>query len=173
MRIHHRIAATSVGLALALTPAVALAHGNPGQHGHSGRAPGQLKKSSSSSSSSSTTTTPRAYGKMCQGESKMHVKGTPGTPFSQCVKAMAQMAKSPKTNPHKACAGMSKQHVKGQKGTPFSQCIVAANRLRQSERTGGSSSTSGGSTSGSSTSGSSTSGSSTSGGSTTAAAAVA
>jgi hypothetical protein len=131
MRIPHRIAATSVGLALALTPAVALAQGNPGQHGRSGRAPGQLKKSSNSSSS---TTTTRAYGKMCQGESKMHVKGTPGTPFSQCVKAMAQMAKSPKTNPHMACAGLSKQHVKGQKGTPFSQCIVAGNRLRQSER---------------------------------------
>ena len=153
MRIPHTLVATTAGLALALTPAVALASGTPG---HSGAAPGQQKKTSSSTS---TATTPRAYGKLCQGESKVHTKGTPGTPFSECVKAMAQMAKSPKLNSHKACAGLSKQHVKGQKGTPFSECIVAANRLRQLEKKGGTGSTSGGSTSGGSTSTPATSGS--------------
>src|SRR5215467_9580000 len=31
-----------------------------------------------------------AYGFYCKGESRKHVKGTPGTPFSACVKAAAQ-----------------------------------------------------------------------------------
>ena len=34
-----------------------------------------------------------AYGYYCKGESKKHVKGTPGTPFSTCVKGVAQMQK--------------------------------------------------------------------------------
>jgi hypothetical protein len=35
----------------------------------------------------------RAYGKLCQGESKKHVAGTPGTPFSKCVSAGAKLLK--------------------------------------------------------------------------------
>ena len=33
----------------------------------------------------------KAYGKYCQNESKKHVAGTPGTPFSNCVKAGAKL----------------------------------------------------------------------------------
>lgn len=71
----------------------------------------------------------KAYGTYCKAQSKKHVKGTKGTPFSQCVKAMAQLDKGTKTSPKKACAALSKKHVKGTKGTPFSQCVTAGAKL--------------------------------------------
>jgi hypothetical protein len=88
---------------------------------------------------SSTHVTPaqaKAYGKDCKtaGASKQHVAGQKGTPFSDCVTALAHLAHS-KTTTHqsaqKACAaaGETKKHVKGQKGTPFSQCVSAGTKL--------------------------------------------
>ncbi|HXS46246.1 MAG TPA: hypothetical protein VN756_02155 [Solirubrobacterales bacterium] len=71
----------------------------------------------------------KAYGHYCQGESKKHVKGQKGTPFSQCVTAMAKLANGNTTSPAKACASLSKKHVKGQKGTPYSLCVKAAAKL--------------------------------------------
>src|SRR4029077_19028107 len=47
----------------------------------------------------------KAYGVYCRGESKKHVKGQQGTPFSLCVTAMAKVATSPKTTPKAACTG--------------------------------------------------------------------
>jgi hypothetical protein len=35
----------------------------------------------------------QAYGKSCQAESKKHVKGEKGTPYSRCVVAAAQAEK--------------------------------------------------------------------------------
>jgi len=32
-----------------------------------------------------------AYGKYCQGESKKHVKGQKGTPYSDCISAAAKL----------------------------------------------------------------------------------
>jgi hypothetical protein len=122
MNITSKLAATTVGLTLALTPAAALAHGHP---------------------STGMKPTQTAYGRLCQSESKLHVAGEKGTPFSQCVTALAHVAKTPTMNAHKACATESKKHVVGQKGTPFSQCIVAANRLRQEQKKNASGSTSG------------------------------
>jgi hypothetical protein len=75
----------------------------------------------------------KAYGFYCQGESKKHVDGQKGTPFSQCVTAMAKLANGNTDNPAKACAGESKKHVDGQKGTPFSQCVSAAAKLKHDE----------------------------------------
>jgi hypothetical protein len=83
---------------------------------------------------------------LCQGESKKHVAGQKGTPFSNCVTDMAHLAKSSQsgnssqTNPAKACANESKKHVAGQKGTPFSQCVSAAAKLLgdQNDQNGGS-----------------------------------
>jgi hypothetical protein len=72
----------------------------------------------------------KAYGRFCQGESKKHVKGQKGTPFSQCVTAMAKLATGKETNPARACAPLSKKHVAGQSGTPYSKCVVAAAKLR-------------------------------------------
>ena len=81
-----------------------------------------------------------AYGKLCQGQSKKHVKGQKGTPFSQCVRAMAKIDSGKTTSPRSACKGLSKKHRKGKKGTPFSRCVKAARQLkeqREEERTGG------------------------------------
>src|SRR4051812_26069022 len=47
-------------------------------------------------------------GQYCQGVSKTHIAGQKGTPFSQCVKAMAQINKKPDTAPSQACAGLKK-----------------------------------------------------------------
>jgi hypothetical protein len=73
----------------------------------------------------------KAYGVYCRGFSKQHVKGEKGTPFSQCVTAMAKAATPPGETAKAACKGFSKEHVKGQKGTPFSQCVVAAAQVKK------------------------------------------
>jgi hypothetical protein len=75
----------------------------------------------------------KAYGVYCAKESKQHVAGQPGTPFSRCVTAMAKLATNATANPAKACATESKKHVAGQPGTPFSRCVSAAAKLRASQ----------------------------------------
>lgn len=75
----------------------------------------------------------KAYGKLCQGESKKHVKGTPGTPFSKCVTDMAKLANGQAKSPRAACKNESKKHVKGEKGTPFSRCVSGAAKLLKSQ----------------------------------------
>ena len=70
-----------------------------------------------------------AYGKYCQGQSKKHVEGQKGTPFSQCVGAMRKLDAGTTTNPTKACTTESKEHVAGQKGTPYSACVSAGAKL--------------------------------------------
>jgi hypothetical protein len=71
----------------------------------------------------------KAYGRYCQGESKKHVEGEKGTPFSQCVTAMAKLATGKTTSPRKACKRLSKKHIGGEKGTPFSLCVSAGAKL--------------------------------------------
>ena len=127
MKTPSKLAVATTTLAFALAPAAALAHGGSGTHGPQ-TAPGHTKSSSNSSTPPSNA---KAYGKYCQGESKTHVAGQPGTPFSTCVKDMAQLAKGTRTNPHVACANESKTHVAGQKGTPYSECVAAAAKLRR------------------------------------------
>jgi hypothetical protein len=73
----------------------------------------------------------KAYGVYCRSFPKKHVKGQKGTPFSQCVTAMAKAATSEETTTREACAGFSKRHVKGEKGTPFSRCVVAAAQVKK------------------------------------------
>lgn len=76
----------------------------------------------------------KAHGVRCQGLSKKHVKGEKGTPFSQCVKALAQAKKHKKMPPGRACKGFSKKHVKGEKGTPFSRCVKKVVAMRKEQR---------------------------------------
>ena len=80
----------------------------------------------------------KAYGKYCQDQSKKHVKGVKGTPFSACVKAMAKVAKTETAGgnaaPRRACKDLSKKRVKGEKGTAFSRCVVAAQELKRELR---------------------------------------
>ena len=71
----------------------------------------------------------KAYGVYCRGFSKKHVEGQKGTPFSQCVTAMAKLANGNTTSPAKACAAESKAHVAGMKGTPFSVCVKAGKQM--------------------------------------------
>jgi hypothetical protein len=75
--------------------------------------------------------TGHAYGFYCQNQSKTHVAGTPGTPFSQCVTAMAKLDKGTTTSPRVACAALSHKHVAGQTGSPFSRCVSAGAKLLQ------------------------------------------
>jgi len=73
----------------------------------------------------------KAYGRYCQDQSKKHVSGQKGTPFSQCVTAMAKAAHGQSAKA--ACATLSKKHVAGEKGTPFSRCVVAAAHLHKDQ----------------------------------------
>jgi hypothetical protein len=73
--------------------------------------------------------TGHAYGFYCRNQSKLHVAGTPGTPFSACVTAMAKLAHGTTTSPKAACAAESKKHVAGKPGTPFSLCVSAGAQL--------------------------------------------
>jgi hypothetical protein len=57
------------------------------------------------------------------------VAGQQGTPFSQCVTAMAKLAHGNTKSPRTACVALSKKHIAGQKGTPFSQCVSAGAKL--------------------------------------------
>jgi hypothetical protein len=72
-----------------------------------------------------------AYGFYCQNQSKVHVAGTPGTPFSTCVTAMAKLAAGTAPTPKAACATESKKHVAGKPGTPFSLCVSAGAQLQK------------------------------------------
>jgi hypothetical protein len=105
MRIKGLIVGTM--LAMTVTAAPALAEGQDNQDGQRGR----------------------ALGRYCQDQSKKHVPGTRGTPFSRCVTAMAKLAHGTETSPRVACKDMSKRHVDGQRGTPFSRCVSAGARL--------------------------------------------
>ncbi|TML12064.1 MAG: hypothetical protein E6G33_13985 [Actinobacteria bacterium] len=104
------------GLALLVSPAIALAASSPSDAGQPG--PG-----------ASLPAKAKAYGHYCQNQSKKHVAGQKGTPFSQCVTAMAKLAGGSTTSPKTACAAMSKKHVPGQKGTPFSNCLSGGAKL--------------------------------------------
>src|SRR5262249_28724072 len=112
---------------------VAAATGPPSHPGKSGN---------QTTTTTATATTPappatlpaqaKAYGRYCQTQSKRHVAGQQGTPFSQCVTAMANTARGAMPKP--ACAALSKKHVAGEKGTPFSRCVVAAAQLHKSQQ---------------------------------------
>jgi hypothetical protein len=113
MRITPLIATIAAGAALLVGPG--LAAGDPSPPGPNASPAAKAK----------------AYGKLCQAQSKKHVAGQKGTPFSQCVTAMAKMAHDQKMSAKVACKPLSKKHVAGQKGTPYSQCIKAAAQLRK------------------------------------------
>ena len=114
MRIKAKLAVIAGTMALGALPAVAL-----------GAAGGHPNKSTTHNSGSKA----KAYGKFCQGISKQHVAGTPGTLFSKCVTDMAKLANGSATNPAKACANLPKKHVAGQRGTPYSVCVSGGKKL--------------------------------------------
>jgi len=102
---------------------------NPGSQGSQGTS----NQPSTPGPGASLPAKAKAYGRYCQTESKTHVAGTPGTPFSKCVTDMAKLAHGSTNNPRTACKDESKTHVAGQKGTPFSQCVSGGAKLLKTQ----------------------------------------
>lgn len=135
MKLQLRIALVTGALALSATP-VALAADN-----HEGTPPHGQGKGKGPAYRPAPPTLPgpkdglpaqaKAYGRYCQGESKKHVKGEKGTPFSRCVRNLAQAAHQEHKSPGQICKGESRKHVKGEKGTEFSRCVTAVAKLRE------------------------------------------
>ena len=128
-KLHRGIGVVVCGVAL-FTAGVALAD-NPG---HPNNGQGTVSTTTTTTVSTSTTTSTstlpsqaKGYGFYCQNQSKKHIAGQKGTPFSQCVTAMAKAAHG--QTPKAACAGLTKKHSEGEQGTPFSRCVAAAAKL--------------------------------------------
>jgi hypothetical protein len=127
-----KVALVLGALAVTLAPAMALANqpAKPGHgHGHANRseyAPAPPTPGPKAPYAKKA----KAYGVYCRGQSKKHVAGQKGTPFSQCVTAMAKAANNHELSPAQACKGMSRKHLKGEKGTPFSRCVKGAAKVQ-------------------------------------------
>lgn len=137
MKPQTKLAVVLGALALATTPAMALATqpADPGSQGQ-GHGPNYTPAPPTPGPGATLPEKAKAYGVYCQDQSKKHVAGEKGTPFSQCVTAMAKAATHENMTPKQACQGMSKKHAKGAKGTPFSRCVVAAAQLRKEAQQG-------------------------------------
>jgi len=132
MRFLSKSAVLVAVLALAAAPALADQPADPGSNGqHAGNTP--TKPDTTPGPHASLPAKAKAYGRYCQSFSKKHVAGTPGTPFSRCVTAMAKLANDKADSPREACSSFSKKHVSGEKGTPFSRCVVAGKKLVNDE----------------------------------------
>jgi hypothetical protein len=144
MKLRTKLAVLAGSLTLAVAPAAALASGQPEDPGSQsqGKGPQYTPETPAPETPNSETPGPKAslpekakaYGVYCRGQSRKHVKGEKGTPFSQCVTAMARAANNDKVTPRQACKQMSRKHVKGEKGTPFSRCVVGAAKLQKEQR---------------------------------------
>ena len=137
MKLQTKVAATLAALVLAAVPATVVAN-PPAEHGNGhGNGPEYTpapEKPETPGSGASLPEKAKAYGVYCKDQSRKHVDGEKGTPFSQCVNAMAKAANNEKLAPGKACKGMSKKHVKGQKGTAFSRCVNGVAKLRKDQQ---------------------------------------
>lgn len=134
MKLQSKIAVILGALALAAAPGAALADQSPTGQEHGNGPKYGPETPPTPGPGASLPEKAKAYGVYCKGESKKHVAGQKGTPFSQCVTAMAKAAHNEKLSARQACKGMSKKHVKGEKGTPFSRCVTAAAKLRKTQQ---------------------------------------
>ena len=114
--------------ALLAAPAWALPGGVPDHGTSAGSHPQSHAAPTTGTPTHTTPSQAEAFGLLCKSESKKHVAGQKGTPFSQCVTAMAKAAHGASFKA--ACAALSKKHVAGQKGTPYSLCVSAAAKLQ-------------------------------------------
>jgi hypothetical protein len=130
MKLQTKFAVVLGALALATTPAMALAT-QPADPGSQGNGPNYAPAPPTPGPDATLPEKAKAYGVHCKDQSKKHVAGEKGTPFSQCVTAMAKASTHENMTAKQACKGMSKKHVKGAKGTPFSRCVVAAAQLKK------------------------------------------
>lgn len=127
MKRSTRIAMVVAGCLLVAAPAMALASPGNGKGNGPEYAPVHPETPGPKSGLPEKA---KAYGRYCQDQSKKHVDGQKGTPFSQCVTAMAKAAHDERLTARQACKGLSKKHVKGVKGTPFSKCVQGVAKLR-------------------------------------------
>ncbi len=134
MKTHLKIAVVLGALALATVPGMALAAPSPTGAEHGNGPKYQPEKPETPGPKAPLPEQAKAYGVYCKTESRKHVKGEQGTPFSRCVNAMAKAAQNERLTARKACKGLSKKHVKGEKGTPFSRCVTAAAKLRKDQQ---------------------------------------
>ena len=131
MKTLMRLIALCAVLAVAVTPA--LAAGPPANTPPENQ--GTAHKPATPGPNAGLPAKARAYGRYCKEQSKKRsdaAEGTKGTPFSQCVTAMAKLATGVSDSPRAACKDLSKKRsdaAEGTKGTPFSQCVVAAAKL--------------------------------------------
>jgi hypothetical protein len=119
-------------LALGATPALATNSHAPDTAGTPPTNQGTAHKHATPGPKAALPTKAKAYGKYCQGESKKHVAGTPGTPFSKCVTAMAKVAHDQATA-KTACKAESRKHAAGTKKSAFSMCVSGAAKLKQDQ----------------------------------------
>jgi hypothetical protein len=131
MRIQSKLAALTATMALGAAPALALGASSHSTASGSQGNQGTAHRLSTSGPSASEPAKAEDFGKDCQGESKSHVAGTPGTPFSDCVTDLAKLANGSVKNPRTACKNESKKHIAGHPGTPFSECVTAAAKLHK------------------------------------------
>jgi hypothetical protein len=141
MRFNSRIAVVIGVLALGAAPAFA-AGGPPTTPGPPTTTPpqneGTAHKPSTPGPNAGLPAKAKAYGKLCQGTSKKRsdaAPGTKGTPFSQCVTAMAKAAHDQASSAKAACKGVSKTHAKGQHKTAFAICVTGAAKLLKEQHT--------------------------------------
>ena len=124
--------------ALALTAAPALAgsdRGNGTPPSNQGTAHKQAEqthpaKTNTPGPKASLPAKAKAYGRYCQGTSKTHTEGSKGTPFSQCVTALAKVAHSNTISAKQACKSLSHKKATGAKRSDFSTCVNGAAKLR-------------------------------------------
>jgi hypothetical protein len=133
MKLHLKIAVVLGALMLATAPAAAFAT-QPEDPGSQGKGPQYSPEPTTPGPQAGLPEKAKAYGRYCNEESRKHVKGEKGTPFSQCVTAMAKAAAHKNLSPGRACKGTSGKHVKGEKGTPHSRCVAAAVKLKKEQR---------------------------------------
>jgi hypothetical protein len=130
-----KIASSTAVVAALAIPGAALASGAPSDAGTPPSDAGtqiaatHTQAPSNPGPNASAAEKAKAYGKSCQNQSKTHVEGQTGTPFSQCVTAMAKLASGTTSSPTVACKTLSKKHVEDQNGTPFSRCVAAGAEL--------------------------------------------
>jgi hypothetical protein len=132
MKLQTKIVAVLAAMVLAAVPATVVAD-QPAGHGPEYN-PAPEKPEKTPGPSAGMPEKAKAYGVYCKGESKKHVNGEKGTPFSQCVNTMAKAAHNKKLTPSKACKGMSHKHVKGEKGTAFSRCVNGVAKMRKDQQ---------------------------------------
>jgi hypothetical protein len=124
-----KIALLAGALVLIAVPAFALATPGNGKGNGPENAPGQ----GAPGPGAPLPEKAKAYGRYCKTESRKHVAGQKGTPFSQCVTAMAKAKHDETVTAREACKALSKKHVKGTPGTPFSQCVKGVAQMRKEQ----------------------------------------